>query len=374
MDVVERGAAVVLSVVMAACNGSTGPAERWTGGDGGSGLGPGPSLPNVGTSSSDGGAASLPPMTSPQVLERLEPASDCVQPVAAQRCAGGYCEVRSGCFIMGAPRGEPGAGRYSNTQVQVTLTHGFLIGQTELTRSDWLATGWGKPKRNLVDGEGDCLESSCAVNNVSFYDALRYANWLSEREGLRPCYELTGCTGEVGFDLVCSGVEVTSESAYACEGYRLPMEAEWEYAARAGTNTAFYGGASVATLFGECVAEPSLDAIGWYCHNSGMRPHPVAEKRPNPWGLYDMHGNLGEWVNDLRDGLGYGKGPLVDPRGTMTPGQTLLPSPGQSELRVFRGGVHTASGDSCTSANRLGVRSLMSSSGLGFRLARTMNP
>ena len=126
---------------------------------------------------------------------------------------------------------------------------------------------------------------------------------------------------------------------------------------------------------GECLAEPALEPSGWYCKNSDNRPHSVAQKLPNAWGLYDVHGNLGEWVNDLFDGLGYGQGPLLDPRGTQTPGQDLLPNPTEFELRVFRGGVYSAPGDVCTAAERGGsARSHDTSLGLGFRLVRTREP
>ena len=317
--------------------------------------------------------ASASPVAPPEIV-RLEPSADCVQPAPVPRCASGYCEIPPGCFIMGAPRGEPGAGKYSNIQVEVSLTRGFLIGQTELTRSAWLETGWGKPKRAFVVGVADCLEPECAVGNVSFFDALRYANWLSEREGLRPCYELTACSGEVGLDLACSGVRLTSEGAYGCEGYRLPTEAEWEYAVRAGTTSAFYGGESVSTVLNECLQESGLDSFGWYCHNSDERPHAVAQKLPNAWGLHDAHGNLGEWVNDLHDGLGYGQGPLVDPRGTLTPGHDLLPPGTEMKARVFRGGGYVIPGDSCTAADRGSAPSHMSSASVGFRLARTITP
>jgi formylglycine-generating enzyme required for sulfatase activity len=287
--------------------------------------------------------------------------------------------VEPGCFIMGAPRDEPGAGRVSNVQVQVTLTRPFEIGRTEVTREAWSATGWPLPMRNVPVGEGACEDPTCPVGNVSFLDAIRYANWLSEKEQLDPCYVIEGCSGEVGVSLECTTVQWAAASGYECSGYRLPMEAEWEYAARAGTSTAFYTGEAVSTQLNECVPEPALEAVAWYCNNSGERAHPVAQKQANALGLHDMLGNLYEWCNDYRDGLGYGEGPLIDPPGQLTPGRDLLPAAlpngedGRTHARVLRGGDYVLPGDACTAADRgASGPSHTSSAALGFRLVRSL--
>jgi formylglycine-generating enzyme required for sulfatase activity len=127
--------------------------------------------------------------------------------------------------------------------------------------------------------------------------------------------------------------------------YRLPTEAEWEYAARAGTTGPYAG---------------ELDAMAWHNQNSGGMTHPVAKKQSNAWGLYDMHGNVWEWTADWYGS--YSSGAATDPTG-----------PSTGSIRVFRGGSWSIGARSCRSANRIGGSPVGRDYFLGFRLLRT-NP
>jgi cysteine-rich repeat protein len=167
-------------------------------------------------------------------------------------------------------------------QHQVTLTHSFLMQETMVTKSEFLEV-YGDDGRQLLP-RPECME--CPVY-VSWFDAVRYANRLSQAEGLEPCYDSQGVV-----------LNQPGGKPYSCEGYRLPTEAEWEYAYRAGTTTDLYSGDLEAspTCDSELLA---LDEIAWYCGNSS-EVQPVGQKAPNAWGLYDMAGNGGEWVGDTQ--------------------------------------------------------------------------
>jgi formylglycine-generating enzyme required for sulfatase activity len=132
--------------------------------------------------------------------------------------------------------------------------------------------------------------------------------------GLEPCYDLKSWKCDFG-----------------ANGYRLPTEAEWEYACRAGTKTKYF--------FGDAAAK--LGVFAWYEGNSGSRPRPVAQKLPNPWGLFDICGNVAEWCHDHYARDYYAKSPSADPRG-----------PGAGDTRVLRGGSWGSEPGHCTSSYR----------------------
>ena len=152
------------------------------------------------------------------------------------------------------------------------------------------------------------------VEQVRWSDAVRYCNKRSELEGLEPCYDLE-----------------TWQCDFKANGYRLPTEAEWEYACRAGTETAYY--------FGDNPSELSDHA--WFEDNSGGKPRPVGGKPANPWGLHDMHGNVWQWCNDFYLVDYYQQSPEKDPRGPET-----------GETKVVRGGAWKFSAESCQSGYR----------------------
>ena len=244
-----------------------------------------------------------------------DPSEDtCVHVAVKKNCKDGFCLIPAGCFIGGSKLGEPGSSP-NEPLTEVTLTRDFYIGQTEVTQKQWEAAGFHNPSGSglLVEGDTICKDPNCPVYNISWFEAVAFANKMSKthKPPLEECYKLHGCTGEVGKNFVCTGVDVTKKTVYDCNGFRLPTHAEWEYATRAGTTTAFYSGPMLADPKG-CPPDANLDKIAWYCGNS-TGPHPVAKKQPNNWGLYDPLGNAYEWISDQHTGLGYRGWPITDP-------------------------------------------------------------
>jgi len=209
-----------------------------------------------------------------------------------------------GGFTMGQAGGES-----DETPHQVTLTKPVYIGVYEVTNAQW--------KRVMGSVPSHWQDADRPVEQVSWEDAVEFCRKLSALPAERQA-------GRV---------------------YRLPTEAEWEYACRAGTDTKY--------SFGD--DESRLDEYGWYDGNSGNQTHPVGKKKPNGWGLFDMHGNVWEWCSDLYGE--YPKGAVTDPQG-----------PSGASARVFRGGSWLSTARYCRSANRSGSGPSFRPS-LGFRLA-----
>ncbi len=224
--------------------------------------------------------------------------------------------IPAGSFIMGSPSNEAGRDNHER-QHQVTLTKEFYIQTTELTQWQWKAVMGGNPS-----WFSDCGDD-CPVEKVSWDDVQEFIRRLNQKEGI--------------------------------DKYRLPTEAEWEYAARAGSTTAFANGGITELV---CGHDSNLDAMGWYCGNSGKKTHPVAQNKPNAWGLFDMHGNVWEMCQDWFGK--YPSGVVTDPKG-----------PASGTYRVDRGGSWVSFARYGRSASRRGYTPYFRVNRLGFRLART---
>ena len=258
--------------------------------------------------------------------------------------------IQPGAFIMGTTH-ETGRWENEGPQHTVAFTRTIDMQSHEVTQGQWQVAFDSQPSKDITCGK------DCPVESVNWFEALHYANWLSQNEGLETCYTFTGCDEScIGCGRTCDDVEFLGLD---CQGYRLPTEAEWEYAARAGTHTAYYNGqASNENKSTACVQDDSLDNIGWYCANADNNIHPVAELLPNSWGLFDMSGNVQEWVWD-RYGE-YSSRATTDPTGSQ-----------EGDMRIARGGSWDYISAGCRAAYREPQSAETANDTTGFRLVRT---
>ena len=201
--------------------------------------------------------------------------------------------IPAGEFLMGSPDSDKYAEDDEKPQHRVRIAQPFYLGEHVVTQEQWEAVMGGNPSN--FKGPNNPVE------NVSWDDCQKFLDKLNRRPGNQ------------------AGV------------FQLPTEAQWEYACRAGSTTNY--------CFGD--EESGLGEYAWYGANSGSKTHPVGEKKPNAWGLYDMHGNVWEWCADWHDGGYYARSPIDDPTG-----------PTGSSDRVFRGGGWNRPAGLCRSASR----------------------
>lgn len=209
---------------------------------------------------------------------------------------------------------------------RVTLSRGFWIGRFEVLAAEVAEVRDGS--RAGTDGQ--------PAERMAWRDAIRFLNALSRREGLEPCYTDLGDT--VGGD------------PYACEGYRLPTEAEWEYAARSGLSTTEWEG------------DREPDAWAWFranCDSQDSAVQPAGLRRANPWGLHDLQGNVREWVHDRWAPASEGR-ERVDPSG-----------PADGWNRVVRGGRCASAARGVTTTHRFGLDASERTAATGFRVVIT---
>ncbi|MCA9537859.1 MAG: formylglycine-generating enzyme family protein [Myxococcales bacterium] len=266
----------------------------------------------------------------------------------------GFALIRPGLFRRGSPDDEPGHDADESPTHPVHVTRPFLIGATEVTRGDWRALLRAVPRR-----PPGC-DDRCPVERVNWYEAVAWLNALSAVEGRPACYVLRGCEGLPGDGaFTCAGADF---AGLDCQGYRLPTEAEWEYAARAGTQTTRYSAGD---------DEAALASVAWYAGNSQGRLRPVGGRAPNRWGVWDAHGNALEWVFDVYAPYRVlGLGPLRDPTGPALADLRRRDRKARG-ARVVRGGSFWSDVGSARAAERGGVLPDRALDGLGFRLART---
>jgi formylglycine-generating enzyme required for sulfatase activity len=215
-----------------------------------------------------------------------------------------------GEFMMGTSQGNADEGPVHKVKISAfmmdawTVTHDMFTKVQLPNPSHWQ----DNPKK--------------PVERVRWRDAKQYCNERSMLEGLKPCYN------EKTMDWECD---------YSASGYRLPTEAEWEYACRAGTDGPYDFG-----------SPDKLRQYAWFADNAEEKTHAVGQKKPNLWGLYDMYGNVSEWCEDVYSPTYYQDSAAVDPRGP--------PSPGKDVKRVMRGGSWKSSAAMCRATFRQGQR------------------
>ncbi|MGI6197997.1 MAG: formylglycine-generating enzyme family protein [Candidatus Cloacimonadaceae bacterium] len=257
--------------------------------------------------------------------------------------------VPGGTFTMGDTRN---VGLYGALPAHTVTLNSFYIGKYEVTQGEY--SKYMQPAQEWTSEYG--LGDTYPAYGVSWYAAIKYCNLRSMAEGLTPCYKILDSTNPVHWGEVPNTFDDTWDSAtcnWKAGGYRLPTEAEWEYAARGRTNDPDY-------LYS---GSENINAVAWYYGNSGGTSHPVGTKAPNGINLYDMSGNVVEWCWNWEDFEPSGTDPQTDPTG-----------PDNGYLRIQRGGdweCDDSGPEYCSISTRRFVHQQRAHFTYGFRLCRS---
>jgi len=251
--------------------------------------------------------------------------------------AGNLVLIDGGKFIMGSPAGE--TGREGNERQREVTVSSFFMGKFELSQAEYEKLMGKNP--SFFKG------ANLPVEQISWFEAVEFCNALSVKEGFAPAYTISG-----------SASKQTVQWDHAANGYRLPTEAEWEYACRAGTTTPFNTGDNLTS------EQANYDANRPYKNfpegTSRQETMPVGSFLPNPLGLYDMHGNVGEWCWDWNS-VYHVEPDLFNPTGAAS-----------GLYRVFRGGAWNLSANFTRTARRGGANPVSRWAHIGIRLVRNV--
>ncbi len=273
----------------------------------------------------------------------------------------GYVYIRAGTFQMGTEQSavsNPCSYADEERRHEVIITRGFFMAEMEITREQWMDLAVRQPE--LPPDPSLALigpSPEHPVQHLTWFESVLYANLLSVDRGVPVCY-----FKDSSFEVPVDSTNYREPPIYCnfdASGYRLPTDAEWEYACRAGT-TSFFSFLELSYNYRNCYScepnmHPMLEQHCVYCANSGSGTEPAGSKLPNPWGLFDMHGNVWEWVWDFYDSAEETR--ETDPTG-----------PESGSCRVQRGGAWNTGPSNCRSAMRHGGNPNNRYDNIGFRL------
>ncbi len=249
-----------------------------------------------------------------------------------------FRRIPSGRFYMGSHESDEFIRNNERPQHRITITQPLFMGVYLVTQEDFQRLMEFNPSVSTEDPK-------CPVDNVTWFSALEFCNKLSDEEGLSRYYELKNIKRRA-----TGMIDKADVTVLGGEGYRLPTEAEWEYSCRAGSITPW--------CFGDQVLE--VGQYAWYFDNAQMETQPIGGKKPNSWGLYDMHGNVMEWCFDWYGEFYYQQSAEEEnPLG-----------PDNGTARSLRGGAWQFGAEATRSAYRNSCNPETSSSVIGFRVTR----